>query len=317
MFGRGGTLISKNSLLYIKLQLVLDEFKNAFNRYNNAHVQLIIINVVIFLALAVVYVFTKVSGFGPIFELVYDQFSIPPRFVDFIARPWTIITYSFAHSLTIFSHIIFNMLALYWFGRLFIEYLGNDKLIAVYVLGALAGGLVYLLMFNTIPFFIANSNFSGMVGASAAVYAIMIATATLLPNYSFYLLFLGPVKIKYIAFGFIVISFIGSVESNAGGNLAHLGGALMGYVYIKQLQAGVNWGGWITSTLEWINGLFQPKPKVKVTYRKEEPKKAKPSSGFTKATQEEIDVILDKISDKGYESLTKDEKEKLFNASKK
>ena len=294
---------------------MLDEFKNAFNRHNNAHVQLIIINVVIFLALALVYVFSKISGFDPVFELVHNQFSIPPKFSDFILRPWTIISYAFAHSLTDIFHILFNMLGLYWFGKLFIEYLGNDKLTALYVLGALSGGVLYLLMFNTIPFFVERSEFSGMVGASAAVFAVMTATATLLPNYTFYLLFLGPVKIKYIVFFYIVVSFIGSVGPNAGGNLAHLGGALMGFIYVKQLQVGVNWGGWITSTVEWIKGLFQTKPKVKVTYRKTEP--VKKANNFNKATQEEIDTILDKISDKGYESLTKDEKEKLFNASKK
>ena len=155
-----------------------------------------------------------------------------------------------------------------------------------------------------------------MVGASAAVFAIMVAAATLLPDYTFFLLFLGPVKIKYIALFYIVGSFLGTVQENSGGNIAHLGGALMGFVYIKQLQAGVNWGGWITSTRDWFKSWFTPKPKVKVTYRKAEaaPKKA---AGINKASQEEIDVILDKISDRGYESLTKDEKEKLFNASKK
>jgi membrane associated rhomboid family serine protease len=294
---------------------VFEEFKNAFSKHNSAHTQLIIINAVVFLALAVVYVFSTVSGFDSIFEAVHNQFLIPPKVTEFITRPWTIISYAFAHSLTDIFHILFNMLALYWFGKIFIEYLGNEKLIAIYVLGGLAGGLVYLLMFNTIPYFIDRSEFSGMVGASAAVFAVMVATATLLPDYTFYMLFLGPVRIKYIALFYIVISFIGSVGPNAGGNLAHLGGALMGFIYTKQLQVGVNWGSWITATLEWIKGLFQPKPKVKVTYRKAEP--ARKASNFSKATQEEIDLILDKISDKGYESLTKDEKEKLFNASKK
>lgn len=299
---------------------MFDEFKNAFSRYNNGHVQLIIINVVVFLVLAIVYVLSTISGLENFFGAIHDQFSIPPRFFDFILRPWTIITYAFAHSLTDIFHILFNMLALYWFGKLFIEYLGNDKLIAIYVLGAIAGGVVYLLMFNTIPYFINLSGFPGMVGASAAVYAIMIATATLLPDYTFFLLFLGPVRIKYIALFYIVISFIGSVGPNAGGNLAHLGGALMGFVYIKQLQAGVNWGGWVTATLQWINELFKPSAKVKVTYRKttsEPAAKKSTTAKFNKASQEEIDTILDKISDKGYESLTKEEKEKLFNASKK
>lgn len=295
---------------------MFDEFKNAFNRPNNGHVQLIIINAVVFLALAVVYVFSKIGGLDAIFEAVHNQFSIPPRFSSFILRPWTIITYAFAHSLTDIFHILFNMLALYWFGKLVIEYLGHDKLISIYVLGALAGGVVYLLMFNTIPYFIERSEFSGMVGASAAVYAVMIAAATLLPNYTFFLLLLGPVKIKYIALFYIVLSFLGSVGPNAGGNIAHLGGALMGFVYIRQLQVGVNWGGWITATLYWVRDLFKPQPKVKVTYRKDEPRQ-KATQGFSKASQEEIDAILDKISDRGYESLTKEEKDKLFNASKK
>lgn len=295
---------------------MLNEFKNAFNRPNSGHVQLILINVAVFLVLAVLYVFSKVSGFEDSFRVLYDQFSIPPVFRDFITRPWTIITYAFAHTFDIW-HILFNMLALYWFGKLFIEYLGSDKLIALYVLGALAAGTIYLIVFNTIPFFQSRTGeFSGMVGASGAVYAIMVGAATLLPDYTFFLLFLGPVRIKYIAAFYIVISFLGSVGGNAGGNIAHLGGALMGFVYIKQMQAGVNWGGWITVFLDWVKGLFSANPKVKVTYRKESPEKNQ-APKFNKATQDEIDAILDKISDKGYESLSKDEKEKLFDASKR
>jgi hypothetical protein len=144
-----------------------------------------------------------------------------------------------------------------------------------------------------------------------------VGAATLLPDYTFFLLFLGPVRIKYIAAVYIFISFLGTTGANAGGNLAHLGGALMGFVYIKQLQAGVNWGGWVTVTLDWIKNLFKPQAKVKVTYRKTESKSKSKAAGSSKASQEEIDAILDKISDRGYESLSKDEKEKLFNASKK
>lgn len=295
---------------------MFEEFKNAFQKPNNSHVQLIVINVIVFLVMALVYVFSKIAGFEAVFRLVHDQFAIPPQFGIYVTRPWTILTYAFAHSLSDIFHILFNMLALYWFGKLFIEYLGSDKLVGIYVLGAFAAGVIYLIVFNTIPFFIGqSSSFDGMVGASGAIYAIMVAAATLLPNYTFYLMFLGPVKIKYLVGFYIVLSFLGSVGSNSGGNIAHLGGALMGFVYIKQLQAGVNWGGWITSILDWFKGLTQPKPKVKVTYRKEETKKK--TASFSKASQDEIDTILDKISEKGYESLTKDEKEKLFNASKK
>jgi membrane associated rhomboid family serine protease len=298
---------------------VLEEFKNAFQKPNNGHVQLIIINVVVFLVLAILYVFSTISGFDSVFTLIQNHFSIPPKFGEFISRPWTIITYGFAHSLKDIFHILFNMLSLYWFGKLFIEYLGSDKLIATYVLGVLAGALIYLLMFNTIPYFVDQSGFPGMVGASAGVYAVMVAAATLLPDYTFFLLFLGAVRIKYIALFFIVLSFIGTTSTNAGGNIAHLGGALIGFVYVKQLQVGVNWGSWITITLDWIRGLFTTRSKVKVTYRSAEPKtkSSKPTTGPSKASQDEIDAILDKISDRGYESLSKEEKEKLFNASKK
>lgn len=295
---------------------MFEEFKNAFTRPNSAHTQLIIINVMVFLMLGVLMVISSIGGFEFVYSAVDKQFMIPPRFAEFIQRPWTILTYAFAHSMTDILHILFNMLTLYWFGRLFVEYLGSDKMIALYILGALAAGTTYLIFFNTIPFFVQRAPLvTGMVGASGAIFAIMVGAATLLPDYTFFLLFFGPVRIKYIAAIFIVISFLGTTGSNAGGNVAHLGGALMGYVYIKQLKAGVNWGGWITATLDWIRNLFKPSPRVKVSYRKAEPKKAK--TEFNKATQEEIDVILDKISDRGYESLTKEEKDKLFNASKK
>lgn len=296
---------------------MLEDFKNAFQRPNNAHTQLIIINVVIFLVIGFISVIGLIVKSPTIPDFIYQQFTIPPRFAEYITRSWTLFTYMFAHSRWDIFHILFNMLALYWFGKLFVEYLGSDKLIAVYILGGLSGGLLYLLMFNTVPFFIERSGFPGMVGASAAVFAVMVAAATLLPNYSFYLLFLGPVKIKYIAAVYVIISYLGTTQENAGGNIAHLGGALIGFVYIKQLQAGINWGGWITVTLDWFRDLFKSKPNVKVTYRSEDRSAKKAPNAPGKASQTEIDAILDKISDRGYESLTKEEKEKLFNASKK
>ncbi len=299
---------------------MLDEFKNAFQKPNNAYVQLIIINVVVFLVLAVIKVFSTAAGYESIFEMIYAQLAIPAPFFSFLSKPWTIITYAFVHDLTGIFHILFNMLIFYWFGKLFIEYLGSDKLVALYVLGAIAGGISYLLVYNTIPFYQSQTPLLGMVGASAAVYAVLVGTAVLLPDYTFFLMFLGPVKIKYIAIFYIVLSFLGSVGGNAGGNVAHLGGALIGFVYIKQLQIGVNWGGWITTLLDWFKSIFVSQPKVKVTYRKSEPKvhqAARPTTKASKASQDEIDTILDKISDQGYESLSKEEKEKLFNASKK
>lgn len=293
---------------------MFDEFKNAFRRPNQGHVQLIIINVAVYLVLAVLLVFSSIFELPEVFGIIHRQLAIPAPIYDFLQKPWTLITYAFVHDLSGIFHILFNMLVFYWFGKLFVEYLGSDKLIAVYFLGAMAGALAYLMVYNLIPFYEARIPGGGMVGASAAVYAIVVATATLVPDYTFFLLFLGPVRIKYIAGFYIIVSFLGSVGPNEGGNVAHLGGALIGYLYIKQLQSGSNWGSWITSTLEWIKSLFEPKPAVKVTYRKQPTQKKQSKSSIS---QDEIDTILDKISDGGYESLTKDEKEKLFNASKK
>ncbi len=296
---------------------MLDEFKNAFQRPNNGLVQLIIINVVVYVALSVLKVFALWFGFESVFVAVYDQFSLPSSFFEFLHRPWTLITYFFSHSMIQFLHILFNMLVLYWFGRIFTEYLGSDKLIAVYVLGGIAGGLIYLMAYNLIPNppeFLSRG--TGLVGASAAIFAVMVAIATLLPDYTVFLMFLGPVKIKYIAAVYIFLSFVGSVGSNAGGEIAHLGGAFIGFVYTKQLQAGVNWGGWVTYLLDGIKGLLRPRPKVKVSYRKSDAGGQRPTAG-SGISQKEIDDILDKISDGGYESLSKDEKEKLFKASKK
>lgn len=303
---------------------MLDEFKNAFQRQNNAHIQLIIINVAVFVVLAVLGVLSKWFGLYGYFQLVYEQFAIPSDIIDFLRRPWTLITYFFTHSLSDYLHIIFNMIGLYWFGKLFVEYLGSDKLITVYVLGGLAGAVVYLMTYNLIPQlpdFIKSPSL--MVGASASIFAVMVAVATILPDYTFYLLLIGPVKIKYIAAVYIFISFIGTVEDNPGGDIAHLGGALIGYVYARQLQRGVNLGGWITVVTDWFKNIFSGRSPVKVTYRKAEPvssttsRRGSSSSKVSKSSQEEIDAILDKISDRGYESLTKEEKEKLFNASKK
>jgi membrane associated rhomboid family serine protease len=301
---------------------MLDDFKNAFSRYNNATIQLIIINVIVFVVLGAVMVIGDLAQLSVLKEIP-SRFNIPAPIQHFVRQPWSIVTYAFMHGGL--GHIFFNMLALYYFGRLFAEYLGSDKLIAVYVLGAIAGGVLYLLAYNTIPYFVAINAVGDhpvtMVGASAAVDAIIVATATLLPDYTFFLFLLGPVRIKYIAAFLVATSFLSATGANAGGNIAHLGGAFIGFVYMKQLQAGSNWGAWITVTLEWIKGLFKPRVRVKVSYRNErnqsEGRGRTSSQASSSLSQAELDAILDKISAGGYESLTKEEKDKLFHASKK
>ena len=300
---------------------LIDEIKRAYQRNDNTLNQLIITNIIVFVILSLFWAFARNTV---AYTLIAEQFSIPPLLGEFIYRPWTIITYAFNHAG--FSHILFNMLALYWFGRLIVEYLGHQKLLNLYVLGAVAGATLYLLCYNFIPYFMARASFySGMVGASAAVYAIAVGAATLLPDYRFYLIFIGPVKIMWIVAVFLFTSLIGITETNAGGNLAHLGGGLIGYLYIVQLRKGSDLGKPVTAVLEFFRGLFKKKSKIKVTYKSERRTQGSPSTrrSKTKSTssdgnipQSEIDAILDKISEKGYESLTKEEKQKLFNASK-
>lgn len=305
---------------------ILDDFKNAWNKPNNAPAQLIIINVVVFLFLGVILVFSTIGRAKGFFDAIHAQFSIPPILSDFLTRPWTLVTYGFAHSLSDIFHILFNMLFLFYFGRLIVEYMGNNKVISIYVLGVISGALLYLLAYNTVPFYIERAPaVNGMVGASAAVNAIMVAAAVLTPNYTFYLLLIGPVKIKYIAGFFVVISFLSSIGGNAGGNIAHLGGAAIGWIYVRQLQKGTDLGAWVIQFMEFVQSFFKKPSNIKVTHRSEKAKtsRSRPSKRASSATssketsQEQIDAILDKISQSGYESLTKEEKQQLFNASKK
>lgn len=307
---------------------LLDDFKNAWGKPNNAVAQIILINVILFVVLLLLDIILPAQ----IFSAIYKHFVIPPTFDELIFRPYTIITYSFTHSLYGIGHIFFNMLAFFYFGRIIAEYLGSNKVISIYILGAIFGAIPYLLAYNFVPELnekavlelVKNPSW-GMVGASAGVYAIVVAAAVKLPNYTFFLMFLGPVKLKHIAMFFIVISLIGiNANANIGGNVAHIGGALLGWLYITQLNKGIDLGGWIISFMDFIKSMFKPQPKIKVTHRggnRSASKKASSpnssSSSGSQTPQSEIDEILDKISEKGYESLSKDEKQKLFNASKK
>ncbi|MEM7299014.1 MAG: rhomboid family intramembrane serine protease, partial [Bacteroidota bacterium] len=206
-------------------------------------------------------------------------------------------------------------------GRIIQEFLGNNRVISLYVLGGLAGGLLYILLYNLIPFYADRVAGSMMLGASAGVFAIVVGAAVFMPNYTFFLLFIGPVRIKYIAIFYVFMSFIGTTGSNAGGEIAHLGGALVGWLFISQLNKGNDLGSWVLSFLNFVKSLFKPQPKIKVTHRsgsrRASQKSTTKTTNSTKTPQSEIDAILDKISEKGYESLSKEEKQKLFNASKK
>jgi hypothetical protein len=199
---------------------------------------------------------------------------------------------------------------MYWFGQIIGDMIGSKRITALYVMGGVAGGLLYLLVYNLLPYFSGQVSSSVLLGASAGVYAIVTAAATLVPDYTMFLLFFGPVRIKYIALFYLVVSVAQTTSSNAGGNIAHLGGALIGFLFIKQLKRGNDIGKPVNSILGYFENIILREKTMKVTY-----KNTNKNEKSNAPTQEEIDNILDKISQKGYGSLNKEEKQKLFQAS--
>ncbi len=303
---------------------LIDDFRNEFNKPNNALVQIILVNVVIYLLLLIGHWMLQLSGHGLIYTDIMAQLTMSAYLPDFARHPWTLVSYFFTH-VDIF-HILWNMLFLYWFGRLVDEYLGSRRLVGLYILGGLAGGLVYLAIYNLAPHFQEKVLESSLLGASGAAFSVAVGAATLLPNYTFHLLFLGPVRIKYIVLFYIVLSFAQSTGANAGGELAHLGGALIGFLYVRLLQNGSDIGQPIYWLIDGWQQLVHPRPVVRVSQRQRSSAPAtatyagntphSPSSSTT-PDQDEVDALLDKISRSGYESLTRDEKQKLFRASQK
>ncbi len=297
---------------------IFDDIRHAFTRDGNAVTKLILINAIVFVSLILLRTLAYLSGFSTMYDFVTLNLGMPAYIFRFLFKPWTLITYFFTHEG--FLHIIFNMLNLYWFGQLIREYLGDKKLVSLYFLGGLAGGILYLLFYNLVPYFEQRAQIAIMIGASASVLAIITAAATLLPDFTFNLILLGPVRIKYIALFLIVLSISGAVGDNAGGNIAHIGGAIIGFIFIKQLQRGTDLGKPIHAIGDFFGNLFSNRPKMKATFNSSAPN-PKAQQTTAKASgrpdQSEIDLILDKISASGYESLTKEEKQKLFRASQK
>lgn len=297
---------------------LLNEFKMAWKKPDNALIQIIIINVVVFVVINILRVVLSISGNGDLYGWIINQIALPSNISSFLLKPWTLITYFFTHEG--FFHILFNMLFFYWFGRIIYEFLGNNKLINLYVLGGILGGLLFILIYNLVPYYANRVQNSILIGASAGVFAVVVGAATFMPNYTVFLLFLGPVKIKYIAIFYVLLSFFSIDGSNAGGELSHLGGAVIGFLYIQQLKKGNDFGQPIIKFILFVKSLFKPSPRVKVSYKKDKRSKAGKEPATvkkdSKVSQDEIDAILDKISQGGYESLTREEKKKLFDASK-
>lgn len=249
---------------------------------------------------------------------------VPASIEKLIFVPWTIITYMFVH--VGIWHFAFNMLWFYWFSQIFSGFYNARQQVALYFIGGISGALIYLLFYNIFPYFIKDIDSSLLIGASASVVAIVVATAVTTPNYTVRLMFIGAVKLKYIAIASIFLDIYSIQSTNAGGHIAHLGGALAGYFFVVGIRGGRDLTLGMQAVLGWFVNLFSGqshKPNMKVKYRRP---KTTDSNGRPLSDQEfrnrrvansiEVDRILDKIKKGGYDSLSKDEKRTLFEAGK-
>jgi membrane associated rhomboid family serine protease len=301
---------------------ILEEIKDSF-RHGNMVTRLIYINISLFVIVGLLYVgfriFTPATTLADLKSLYYDKvmqylmLSAEPS--KLITRPWTLITSMFVHQNLL--HLIFNMLWLFWFGKIFLQYLTEKQLLSTYLLGGLAGAVFYLIMMNLMPW-LSDYLSSSMMGASAAIMAIVIAISFYMPDYTMYLLFLGPVKLKYIALFSILLDVLMIASYNAGGHIAHLGGVLYGYIFILQYRKGRDIGRWLNNFLDDVVTLLRPRRHLNVSFKKKTRTVSDIEYGRHKASdQKEIDRILDKIAQSGYDNLTRKEKETLFRMSKK
>lgn len=230
-------------------------------------------------------------------------------------KPWTIISYQFIHQQ--FSHILYNMLMLYFGGRLFTEYLSDKNLLRVYLGSGIAGALVYITAYNLLPVYAVEKNYSLAIGSSASALGIFIAIATYIPNFMVSIFMLFEVRLKYVAVFLVLLDLINLDKGNAGGHFTHLGGALFGYLYAINLRKGRDWFGGMAELYENLKKRFSPrKPSLKKVYQAASKDPAASAFQRERMKQELVDRILDKISRSGYNSLTKEEKEILFHASK-
>ena len=288
-------------------------------RYGSDLIKLILINIAVFITVNLINIpfilFAKTVPFN-----LVDFLSLYASPHNFVRHPWGIFTYMFIHEG--FWHILWNMLGLYWFGQIVQDMIGKPKILPLYIFGGIFGGLLYMLAYNIFPLFSNAVAVSSCIGASAGVMAIVLAAATIAPNFELGFAIIEPVKIKWIALVYVVLDLINIQGGNAGGHIAHLGGALFGFVFIKQLQSGNDFTRPFYAVTDFFSNLFKKKNNLKVEYKKEyvytSEKNTKSNTAQQKETiskQEKLDAILDKINRSSYDSLSKEEKEFLFKIS--
>lgn len=289
---------------------IFTNLKRTFDS-GNILAKLIYINVGLFIIIRLMSVVLMLFNLGDFPFLQYLQMPSSPE--QLLYRPWTIFTYMFTHF--DFLHILFNMLWLYWFGGLFLTFFSEKQLGGLYVLGGIAGAVLFLLAYNIFPYFQSVSSSSYLMGASASVMAIVFAISFYRKDLEIGLFLIGRVKLIYLALFTFVIDLLAITSQNAGGHIAHIGGALLGIWFAAQIKKGKDLTSPMNRSIDWFVNLGKRKPKMRVTYKR-------PETDYeynTRKHQEtvDLDAILDKLKRSGYESLSTDEKKKLFDASKK
>lgn len=289
---------------------VWDDIQRIY-RESNVVGRFILINIAVFL---VVNIFLLIEALTqtPIFDVVH-WLAAPSDVVALLLKPWTIITYMFLHEG--FWHLLWNMVILYFGGRIFYDLLGTRRFINTYFIGGIAGLFLFVLFYNVFPVFERQVG-APIMGASASIMAIFVGIAAYTPNYTVFLPLIGGVRLKYIAIFYVVLDLI-SIRSgvNSGGHIAHLGGALWGFLWARQLKSGTDISAWFDTVVAVVSALIPRKKKMKVVHKK--PPRSRGKSASAKSDEAVIDEILDKISKSGYDSLTAKEKEILFRASNK
>lgn len=277
---------------------LFDNIRYNYLQSTHAVTRIITINVAVFVVISLLQLVAYLLQVNFGVDTIQSYLTLPASFTAFMYKPWSIVTYMFLHSGPL--HLLFNMLWLYWMGNILHEYLGNKHVYTAYFFGGIVGGFIFMLAYNIFPAFELVRYQAFAVGASAGVLSIVVAVATLLPNYQIQLMFIGFVKLKWMALVLLLLDLISIAQNNPGGHIAHLGGALFGFLYIKQIYN--------TTFIDKLVNVFKPKSKLKIHH--------KASSKNTQPNEQEIDKILDKISKSGYDSLTKTEREILYKASK-
>lgn len=300
-----------------------NKYKLSIGQDGNALTMLIAINLVVFVILAfvkVVYYFSKGDdGLSFFYNNFFYWLTLPADLDKFMSRPWTLVTHMFVHDTQNVWHILGNMIWLWAFGYILQDLSGARQIIPIFIYGALAGAFGYMLAYNVIPPLKAHIAVAEAFGASAGIMAIAIGTTTLSPNYRIFPMLNGGIPIWIITVLYLIIDLATIPESNPGGHIAHITGGLMGFIYMMQLKKGRDWGNWMNAFYDWMTNLFNPdKPKKGMTVKSQLFYKAnvKPFSKTQTITQQRIDELLDKIGQKGYESLSEDERELLKRASK-